>query len=73
MKSWEVNLVEYGVGCRAIAGVVGHDVAMVIGGRFVIEEWCNWNLLLVEKYWFLHEKGARWMIVTGKIGWMRRR
>ncbi len=32
MKSWEVNIVEFGVGCRAIAGVVGHDVAMVIGG-----------------------------------------
>jgi hypothetical protein len=41
VKSWEVNIVEFGVGCRAIAGVVGHDVAMVIGGRFVVEEWCN--------------------------------
>ncbi len=30
VQSWEVDIVEYEVGWRAIAGVAGHDVAVVI-------------------------------------------
>ncbi len=40
-QHWRREKLGNGVGCRAIAGVVGHDVAMVIGGRFVVKEWCN--------------------------------